>query len=347
MTPSSSGSYTTSFHSSTHSFVVPEGVTEIAYELAGGGGGLSLGGSLAQDTQAGSGDLITGMISVVPGMVLDLVVGNGGIGVGNSGTENPAGILVRGGSGFGKGGDVQLGDVACRYSGASGGGGSAILVRSVDSPDTSVPLVIAGGGGGSGGIWLNSSPEDDASVTALPHGGDGGLEADQGNDATLLLGAKGIDQHANGGRGAAGATPGNQPNAGQSQAEGSDSEGHFINYGLNGGEMVAGKGGAGADGRQSATVVSASGGLTYTVTSGGAGGGYAGGASGDATAYVFPPRYVGLGAGGGGGGSSFVTPDTVDGAVVLTSDHTKAGNQATQPNKRMPGWLALTYYECV
>src|SRR5690625_543057 len=47
MTPSSSGSYTTSFHSSTHSFVVPEGVTEIAYELAGGGGGLSLGGSLA------------------------------------------------------------------------------------------------------------------------------------------------------------------------------------------------------------------------------------------------------------------------------------------------------------
>jgi len=345
--PSSTGSFATGYHSSTHKFVVPEGVTEIVYEIAGGGGGFSQGGSLARDVSAGSGDLITGVLSVVPGMVLELVVGNGGIGLGGSGTDNPAATVVRGGAGFGNGGDVTTGDVQCRYSGASGGGGSAILLRSADSPNSTLPLVVAGGGGGTGGVWMNSTSDAQASVLNAPNGGNAGREAASGGDALVSLGFNGSEQLAKGGGGASGTTPGQQANSGESQGEGNQVEGRFLNYGKSGEGFRDGAGGHGGEGRVSAVVESAKSGMTYTVTSGGGGGGYAGGASGDASAFAYPNTYVGLAAGGGGGASSYVVNQTVEGAVVLTSDFAKAGNSATQPSKRMPGWLMLTYYECV
>ncbi len=133
-------------------FIVPDGVTSLDIVAVGGGAAGNL------YVTGGSGALVTSTVSVTPGQVLDLFVGDGtvsnwNIGGGGSTTISSGGtaLVIAGGGGgsgtYGPGGDAGQAD----GSGANGGGGSPGL----------------GGGGGLGGAAGNAG--------ALPGGdGDGG-----------------------------------------------------------------------------------------------------------------------------------------------------------------------------
>ena len=138
----------------TTSFVVPERVDKIKFEVVGGAGGTNY-----PDMAAGSGAKVTGIIEVKPGQTVQLVgaaggIGNGplssaegGEGYGNGGSSNlptpiPASVMQRVNAIWPK--DSSLKRII--YS-ASGGGSSALVINGT-------PVAVAGGGGGAG--FVNS-----------------------------------------------------------------------------------------------------------------------------------------------------------------------------------------------
>ena len=141
-------------------FTVPAKVDKIKFEVAGGAGGGS------NQVAGGSGALVTGVIPVKEGQVIELVAASGGVAYLESvrGVDSPALWQTRpatGGKGYGNGGDVNEQPVPAdvkaqvdanwskpsdmkRYLyGGSGGGSSALIINGT-------PVAVAGGGGGAG-----------------------------------------------------------------------------------------------------------------------------------------------------------------------------------------------------
>ncbi|WP_314685610.1 transcriptional initiation protein Tat [Rothia mucilaginosa] len=141
-------------------FTVPAKVDKIKFEVAGGAGGGS------NQVAGGSGALVTGVIPVKEGQVIELVAASGGVAYLESvrGVDSPALWQTRpatGGKGYGNGGDVNEQPVPAdakarvdaiwskpsdmkRYLyGGSGGGSSALIIDGT-------PIAVAGGGGGAG-----------------------------------------------------------------------------------------------------------------------------------------------------------------------------------------------------
>lgn len=146
----------------TTSFVVPERVDKIKFEVVGGAGGTNY-----PDMAAGSGAKVTGIIEVKPGQTVQLVGAAGGIGNGPLSS-------AEGGEGYGNGGSSNLPNPVpssimqqvntiwpassplkrITYS-ASGGGSSALVIDGT-------PVAVAGGGGGAGFInngGANNNPD--------------------------------------------------------------------------------------------------------------------------------------------------------------------------------------------
>ena len=141
-------------------FTGPAKVDKIKFEVAGGAGGGS------NQVAGGSGALVTGVIPVKEGQVIELVAASGGVAYLESvrGVDSPALWQTRpatGGKGYGNGGDVNEQPVPAdvkaqvdanwskpsdmkRYLyGGSGGGSSALIINGT-------PVAVAGGGGGAG-----------------------------------------------------------------------------------------------------------------------------------------------------------------------------------------------------
>ena len=141
-------------------FTVPAKVDKVKFEVAGGAGGGS------NQVAGGSGALVTGVIPVKEGQVIELVAASGGVAYLESvrGVDSPALWQTRpatGGKGYGNGGDVNEQPVPAdvkaqvdanwskpsdmkRYLyGGSGGGSSALIINGT-------PVAVAGGGGGAG-----------------------------------------------------------------------------------------------------------------------------------------------------------------------------------------------------
>ena len=141
-------------------FTVPAKVDKIKFEVAGGAGGGSA------QVAGGSGALVTGVIPVKEGQVIELVAASGGVAylASEPGVDSAAIWQTRpatGGKGYGNGGDVTEQPVPAdakarveaiapmpsdmkRYLyGGSGGGSSALVIDGT-------PIAVAGGGGGAG-----------------------------------------------------------------------------------------------------------------------------------------------------------------------------------------------------
>ena len=141
-------------------FTVPAKVDKIKFEVAGGAGGGSA------QVAGGSGALVTGVIPVKEGQVIELVAASGGVAylASEPGVDSAAIWQTRpatGGKGYGNGGDVNEQPVPAdakarveaiapmpsdmkRYLyGGSGGGSSALVIDGT-------PIAVAGGGGGAG-----------------------------------------------------------------------------------------------------------------------------------------------------------------------------------------------------
>ena len=141
-------------------FTVPAKVDKIKFEVAGGAGGGSA------QVAGGSGALVTGVIPVKEGQVIELVAASGGVAylASEPGVDSAAIWQTRpatGGKGYGNGGDVNeqavpsdaKSRVDANWSGASdmkrylyggsGGGSSALVIDGT-------PVAVAGGGGGAG-----------------------------------------------------------------------------------------------------------------------------------------------------------------------------------------------------
>ena len=139
---------------------IPAKVDKLRFEVAGGAGGGS------NQVAGGSGALVTGVIPVKEGQVVELVAAAGGVAylASEPGVDSPAIWQTRpatGGKGYGNGGDVNEQPVPAdvkaqvdanwskpsdmkRYLyGGSGGGSSALIINGT-------PVAVAGGGGGAG-----------------------------------------------------------------------------------------------------------------------------------------------------------------------------------------------------
>lgn len=308
-------------------WTVPAGVTEVTFEVLGGGGGDADDPTRGANLQnrGGHGALVTGTLAVTPGQVLTLIAGNGGIGQEDFGTSNNIG-----GKGFGNGGDTLDPGGAGSKSAGSGGGGSAILLGTT-------PLVVAGGGGGGSGLVFNSTRGYTVSGYGGGNGGDAALNGTNGvNQALTGNFSAGL---AEGGGGATGATPG-QPR-GTNVVTGNATNGNERIIGQAGSAPGAsgGNGGTGVLSRAYNGRVN-----TWQTSSAGGGGGYAGGASGTTHArnYVVTGGDLTYSIGGpGGGGSSFVSP------TAVTSSQVASGNNgATTILVRNPGRVVITYEAC-
>lgn len=141
-------------------FTVPAKVDKIKFEVAGGAGGGSA------QVAGGSGALVTGVIPVKEGQVIELVAASGGVAylASEPGVDSAAIWQTRpatGGKGYGNGGDVNeqavpsdaksrvdanwpgASDMKRYLYGGSGGGSSALVIDGT-------PVAVAGGGGGAG-----------------------------------------------------------------------------------------------------------------------------------------------------------------------------------------------------
>jgi hypothetical protein len=137
-------SQTFSYTGAVQNFIVPACITSVNLKVwgAGGGGSGSDGGS--GGTVGGGGAYSTSTVSVSPGDVLQIYVGQGGrlgaSAVSNSGGGSTSWGYCVGGSGGNAG--------STGTSGAGGGGGGSSAVY---NSTTATVLNVAGGGGGAGG----------------------------------------------------------------------------------------------------------------------------------------------------------------------------------------------------
>ena len=257
-------------------FIVPEGVTSLAVEVAGAVGGPGGIERFIGPSPGGQGAIITGTFPVTPGDTVRIVAGvSGGPGSDHFDFSASAPLIGGiGGFGYGTGGDggsANPGVLTAMTGGGGGGGGSAILVNST-------PVVIAGGGGGGGGAQGNTRRDGSGSISP-PRTGPGGAGGDfesMGGEGWTCIGGSG----GSGGVGGSGGT-----------TNGSDdgANGGIFNGGLGGTNLGGGNGASG----------------------GGGGGGYGGGGGGGGMRGAPTGLGVigGTGAGGGGGGN-FLSPGT-------------------------------------
>lgn len=343
---------------------VPAGVTRIEYEVLGGSGG----GRDAVNF-GGAGTLVTGELTVVPGTVLTLVVGQGGYTtqLAESQTTNDDNL---GGQGHGPGGDCGPGAPGL-VQGGSGGGGSAIRV-------STFPVVIAGGGGGGGAVVTFPSAAQ-TTWTPISTGattpGTGAANGAAANNFEVAwtapssvtnrtIQANGGDSAAGLERGAGGAIPTAHQQVGASVYPGF----RQASDGANGGDAAlttgAGGGSAGAV-KYAATPGNSISGNDFRdlsgnvmnatpggVSGGGGGGGYAGGGGGSAHVGLWTrggpsnrsAGIVGVGA-GGGSGSSYVTPGAIGGVAPVADTYMTApgDNSNSTLGVRVPGRIIIRY----
>jgi len=257
---------------SAQTWTVPAGVTSPTFTLYGAEGG----GSGDDNGPGGVGAEVTATLTVTPGTVLQVNVGQAG----GTGTSSSFGGGGAGGGGFAGG----------------GGGGGASDIRTPASDGTYPPgnrVLVAGGGGGGGGLAFTT----DATFIADSGGtgGNAGSPGGAGEPQTILGATMG-----GGGEGGAGAT--NGPGDGGASGQMTDSNSCA---GTNG---PSGNPGVGAVGGNSSAIAGTLG--------GGGGGGYYGGGSGGAGAFGGTLCPAGAGAGGGGGGSSSPAADVVGDAAA-------------------------------
>lgn len=170
----------------THSFVVPDGVTQIsAVTVGGGGGGIR---STSGGTGGGGGDLrYSANISVTPGEVLTITVGSGG----NNGTSPTAGgessifrdstrLLSAAGGGAGRAGNTT-GTKNGTSSGTGGNGGTSAATNAS----------TASGGGGAGGYSGNGGNAGVTAAGSAGSGGGGGGGGGGGSPSTGVYGGMG------------------------------------------------------------------------------------------------------------------------------------------------------------
>lgn len=230
-----------SIFTSSGTFTVPSGVTQVSAVCIGGGGGASgsPGTSLYSGAGGGGGGLAYGTFTVTPGESLTISTGSGG--AGSSGT-NPGGdgsdsiisrvspsanLLIA----YGGGGGVNGGP----SGGSSGTGGTAGNVSGSERD-----------GGGNGGIGGNSMNNNGG-------GGGGGAGGYSGNGGNGGIGNGGVGGGGNGGSGGGGggqSAGGVQNNGGGGvgySGEGSSGSGGSVNNPGTGGSG-GGSGGSGAVG---------------------------------------------------------------------------------------------------
>src|SRR3954453_8616981 len=174
-----------------HTFLVPAGVTSVAFRLDGAAGGGT--GSGVNLRPGGRGAEVITTLAVTPGEALQ-------VNVGGAGASGGAGGFNGGGAG---GNGVRGGN-----PGAGGGGASDGRDGSFALADR---LLVAAGGGGAGGAGLT-----------IPGGTAGPSGASGGNGDGIHFGAGG-----NGGGGASSSTPGGggSPNGGAGGAPTQDQGG--------------------------------------------------------------------------------------------------------------------------
>ena len=164
-------------------FTVPTGVTQVTARMFGGGGGTG------NNSQNGGGAGFTeGELTVTPGQVLDIYVGEGG-GGDEEGAPSPPTTLNGGGFGAGFGTGPETG---------GGGAGSFIFASetatsdALSAPDGPKLMLAAGGGGGAGEITSGGSgggltgnaggTEPGTEQTSANSGAGGGGDQEQGGD---------------------------------------------------------------------------------------------------------------------------------------------------------------------
>jgi hypothetical protein len=150
-------------------FIVPIGATNLDVELWGAGGSsgqLGSGTGICPPGNGGGGQYVTGTISVTPGEILTIMVGQGG-----RATTNPQEMYTTTYGGGAQGGNAT-------YVGGEGGGRSAII-------RSGVQLAVAGGGGGGAGSGNNGG-----TTPTTAHGKGGGI----GNttDGGTFISTKGL-----------------------------------------------------------------------------------------------------------------------------------------------------------
>jgi hypothetical protein len=165
-------------------FTVPPGVTQVEIAASGGQGGEGAAYSTYQETVSpgGAGGEVSGaQVAVTPGEQLSVDVGGaGGNGSSSSTTAGAGGLTGANGAATLDGGAGGTGLSSAANASGGGGGGSEVL-------DGDVVLAAAGGGGGSGG---SGSPGDGLNGGA---GGAGNQVTDPGNsgDGSVATGAGG------------------------------------------------------------------------------------------------------------------------------------------------------------
>ena len=144
-------SQTFGYTGATDTFTVPGGITQLTLQLTGGEGGRGGDDSVGPSPAGGYQGVVTGTISVTPGQVLTIAVGQGGATGQSMATGNwdpahytdgaaPGGLNPLGYNGGNGGVAGWQGD-----SGDAGGGGAATVVTIGGS------TIVAGGSGGAGG----------------------------------------------------------------------------------------------------------------------------------------------------------------------------------------------------
>ncbi|MGE0772782.1 MAG: T9SS type A sorting domain-containing protein [Cyclobacteriaceae bacterium] len=179
-------SQTTQVFTTSGSFVVPAGVTQLIVEAwgAGGGGGAGVGGSFWDGGGGGGGGAYSrSVLTVIPGNAYGYTVGVGGFGI-NGTASSFAGLVIAPG-GFagqpntgsnvgagGSGGPLGTGDI--RFAGGSGRSG--FFGSSVPPP-----YGFGGGGGSSAGSGANGTNATSSTGAVAPfEGGNGGSGIDFG-----------------------------------------------------------------------------------------------------------------------------------------------------------------------
>lgn len=194
----------------TTSWTAPSGVTQVEYLVVGGGGGGGNGYDNGGGGGGGGGMVRSGTLSVTPGTVYTVTVGEGGAGGANirsdrpgvAGTESVFGSIVSLGGGLGKGsrttpyttaGVQQVLDPPSAPTGGSGSGSGS----------------GGDGGGGSGGDGFNNSG------TTGGNGGIGLVSSITGSSVTYGAGGRGANSGtANGGTNSGAANTGTGGNGG-------------------------------------------------------------------------------------------------------------------------------------
>lgn len=153
---------TFSYTGSLQTYVVPEGITSLDVDMAGGSGG---GGSNTVPGGGRGGHRLQATISVSPGQTLYIAVGGGGIGRFSCyPCPECYGSRPGGWPGGGYSGQPSWWTQSCFLVGGSGGGYSAIL--SANSLTQANMILLAGGGGGVSAGWTPNYNGKNGTLTA-------------------------------------------------------------------------------------------------------------------------------------------------------------------------------------